>query len=214
MESSETRATLTQAEFDAAVVEPDRFGYPTGERLFHNWMSGREVHMSGPEFALLNPSQKTLVLWRKIVRDAVFGGDGIFSLFHSNPDVHWDTALDLIDALDWPELQRRVKDALPLYRKWQEDVEASQEKLRLEIQAVMSEQMGQTNKVARDDVLQFGMILHSRGAIDMSDDTPEPDCPPQFKAWLTSQPVRDEAARRLPVWMRERQADLCIPSEG
>jgi hypothetical protein len=68
MDARETRAQLSRAEFEAAADELDRFGYPTGERLFHRWMSGREADMSGPEFALLNPSQKTLVLWCKIVR--------------------------------------------------------------------------------------------------------------------------------------------------
>jgi hypothetical protein len=128
--------------------------------------------------------------------------------------VHWDTALDLVDALDWAEVQHRVKEALPLYRKWQEDVDASQEKLRLEIQAVMSGHMGKSYEVRLDAVTHFGMILHSRGIIDMSNRLPNPNYPPQFKAWFTSQPVRDEAARRLPACMRARRDDLCAPAEA
>lgn len=104
---TDTRRSLTEAEFEQAAEYVDPNSWATGDRLlYHKAMTdvpGWRTYRS-PGFRRLTVAQQTLLYWADFVGEVANGG--LSQLYMNKPDII-DDVRTAIHALNWPELREQ-----------------------------------------------------------------------------------------------------------
>ncbi len=109
---TDTRPEMTDAAFEQAASHVDDDWWMTGETLIHVpavMTVGGWDHYDHPGHLQLTPAQRTLMMWSDIVGQVSNGG---FVQYCDNFAPHLALGVAAVDALQWPELRARFREAM------------------------------------------------------------------------------------------------------